>query len=181
MSSESITALHGYELPLFPPTAASFRPRREDEGRLDVVGQHEVAHFLELLLAPLDRFFHANFLIGGELQLRLGLRRFAGLLPQLCQSERSCQSRGRGTSGKLSAVNLGHRNPPCSSCAVDDLRGGGYRNWARTATVRVRRGEVFERGSKRMTFQVVQLGKLFSGGGGEFSESEVGGAQKNLE
>src|SRR5713226_2211235 len=112
-------------MPLFPPTAASFRARREDKGRLEVVGQDEVAHFLELLLAPLDCFFHGNFLIGGELQLRLGLRSFVGLLPQLCQSERPCQSRGRGTSGKLSAANLGHQNPPCSSSAVGDLRGGG--------------------------------------------------------
>src|SRR5712692_1760497 len=112
-------------MPLFPSTAASFWARREDEGGLKVVGQHEVAHFLELLFAPLDGFFHGNFLIGAEFQLRLGLRSFVGLLPQLRQSERPRQSRGRGTSGKLSAVNLGHRNPPCSSCAVSDLRGGG--------------------------------------------------------
>src|SRR5712692_4110987 len=122
-------------MPLFRPTAASFWARREDEGRLEVEGQHEVAHFLELIVAPLDGLFHGNFLIGGELQLRLGLWSFVGLLPQLRQGERPCQSRGRGTSGKLSAVNLGHRNPPCSSSALDDLPGGGYRKSGRSARV----------------------------------------------
>src|SRR6267143_1772375 len=107
-------------MPLFLPSTPRLRPRREHEGRLEVVGQRAVAHFLELLVAPLDGFFHGNFLIGTEFQLRPGLWSFVGLLPQLCQSERACQSRGRGTSRELSAANLGHGIPPCSSCAVEN-------------------------------------------------------------
>src|SRR5712692_8789476 len=114
-------------MPLFPSTAASFRARREDKGRLEVVGQHEVAHFPELLLAPLDGFFHVNFLIGAELQLWLGLRSFAVLLSKLFQSQRRRHNRCGSAFCKFSAVNLGHRNPPCSSSAAGDLRGGGYR------------------------------------------------------
>src|SRR2546425_1927086 len=99
-------------MPLFPPTAASFRPRRENEGRLEVVGQHEVAHFLELLVAPLDGFFHGNFLIGAEFQLWLGLWSFGCLLSKLFQHQRRRHSRRGSAFCKFSSVNLGHKKSP---------------------------------------------------------------------
>src|SRR6266849_1250098 len=99
-------------MPLFPPTAASFRARGEYEGRLEVVGQHEVAHFLELLLAPLDDFFHGCFLIGAEFQLRLGLWSLGRLLSKLFQHQRRRHSGCSSAFCEFSSVNLGHKKSP---------------------------------------------------------------------